>query len=360
MVALKEWFDVAFYRGLAEQLARVEPSVDAELFYRQAVADLEERELKDRLRHTAELCRAHLPTDYRQAVAILREVVPCYDGEFRSMFCPEFVGLYGLDDFDFSLEALAYFTPFGSSEFAVRPFLRRDLARGLALMLKWASDENEHLRRLASEGCRPRLPWSFNLSELIRDPAPIWPILDALKTDASLYVRKSVANNLNDISKDHAEWMLEKIAGWDLDHEHSAWIARHAARTLIKAGHPGSFALLGFAREPQLALERLELSAPEIALGEALSFSFALKSKKDVVQKLAVDFAVHYVKKAGHTTAKVFKLKELELAPGREIVLKKAHKFCDYSTRKHYPGEHAIEVFVNGRSLACASFMLCD
>lgn len=176
MVALKEWFDAAFYRGLAEHLTRVEPSVDADAFYRQAVAGLAERELKDRLRHTAELCRAHLPSNYRQAVDILRQVAPIYDGEFRCMFCPEFVGLYGLEDFDFSLEALAFFTPFSSSEFAIRPFLRQDLVRGLAFMEKWSQDGDEHVRRLASEGCRPRLPWSFYLQELVRDPAPIGPV----------------------------------------------------------------------------------------------------------------------------------------------------------------------------------------
>jgi hypothetical protein len=195
-------------------------------------------------------------------------------------------------------------------------------------------------------------------AEFYRDPAPIWPILDGMKTDPSLYVRKSVANSLNDISKDHAEWMLDKLAGWDLGHEHSVWIARHAARTLIKAGHPGSFTLLGFEREPLVEVGPLELSVEQLVLGESLVFSFALQSKKKTVQKLAVDFAVHYVKKAGHTTAKVFKLRELR--PGQVVGLKKEHKFQDYSTRKHYAGEHGVEIFVNGCSFARASFMLCD
>ena len=161
------------------------------------------------------------------------------------MFCPDFVGLYGLDHSEESLEALKYLTVYSSSEFAVREFLIRDRKRTLAAMKRWSTDQNHHVRRLSSEGSRPRLPWSFKLTEFIADPSLTKPILVNLRADESLYVRKSVANHLNDISKDHPEWMLDLVSSWDRADEPTKWIIKRAARTLVKAGHPRVVSVFG-------------------------------------------------------------------------------------------------------------------
>jgi 3-methyladenine DNA glycosylase AlkC len=235
--ALKEMFNAARFRQLAGLLTDACPGFDRKRFVALATAGLAELTLLQRMRRTTEACRATLPEDYLEAVAVLKRIAPRVQHGFVGIFLPDFVGQHGHAHFDESLEALKFFTPFSSAEFAIREFLKRDLSRTLAVMERWSRDEDEHVRRLASEGSRPRLPWSFRLEALVRDPSPAWPVLENLKTDPSLYVRKSVANHLNDISKDHPDWMLTRLESWDLANPHTQWIAKHAARTLIKAGH---------------------------------------------------------------------------------------------------------------------------
>ncbi len=358
MDALKNWFNPGFYEGLADVIGKAHRPFDVDSFYRDAVDGLETLSLKERLQRTAQISRKYLPDDFRRAVQILYKVAPFYDGEFTGMFCPEFVGLYGLDDFEFSLDALEYFTPFSSSEMAVREFLRRDPKRTLRVMERWSRDSNDHVRRLSSEGCRPRLPWSARLDALIADPTPVVPILENLKADLSLSVRKSVANHLNDISKDHPVWMLNWVSTWDRSNPRTAWIVKRAVRSLIKVGHPRAFSLLGFERRPKVTVRGLKLSAKRIKLGQELRFSLALKSGSKRPQVLAVDYKVHYVKKSGSLSPKVFKLKEFVLQPGEEVEICKAQCFEDFSTRRHYAGIHRIEAMINGVCRAEGAFRL--
>ena len=244
--ALKNIFDRARYRHIAAETAAVYPRFDGKQFLALALPGLDELSLMQRLRRTSECLHATLPDDYKKSIAILRKLAPRINSGFVTLVLPDYVGLYGRDDFDTSMGALKFFTAFGSSEFAIREFIRQDPGRTLAVMKAWANDESEHVRRLASEGSRPRLPWSFRLDALMADPELAAPILDALKADDSLYVRKSVANHLNDITKLHPEWVLGRLKGWPLDNPHTAWIARHALRTLIKQGNPQALAQLGF------------------------------------------------------------------------------------------------------------------
>ena len=355
---LKAWFDEAFYRGLAASLKQVHRPFDTEGFVRAAIDDLGALELKQRLTRTTELCRQFLPPDYGQALDIVKAVAPRYDGQFRGMFAPEFVGLYGLDDPERSLDALHWLTRYSSSEFAVRPYLRQDLIGTLKVMRGWAKDENHHVRRLASEGSRPRLPWSFRLNELIANPEPVFPILKALKADPELYVRKSVANHLNDISKDHPETMLDLVSDWNSDNERTGWIVRHGARSLIKAGHPRSFALFGFDAKLRLAVEKLRANPGKIRLGGTVTFSFGVVSRARRSQKLAIDYAIHYVKASGRPSRKVFKLSELVLAPGASEFIKKRQTFRDFSTRTHHAGRHVFELLINGKTMGEVSFDL--
>ncbi len=358
MDELKNWFDEAFFRELAEHFHQQYSKFDRKAFVISAMDGLDMLSLMQRLRRTTELVAQQLPSDFDRALEILAPVAPVYQGTFKGMFFPDFVGVYGRDHFDRSLDALKYFTRYSSSEFAIREFLRLDLERTLDVMTDWAGDEDHHVRRLASEGSRPRLPWSFQIRPLIEDPAPVKPVLDALSADPELYVRKSVANHLNDISKDHPELMLDWVNAWDQGVEETAWITKHASRSLLKQGHPRAFALFGFEASPDVSVSDFSLTPPVLSLGEALSFNFSITSNKKTAQKLAIDYIVHYVKKSGKTTTKVFKLRELVLPAGAKQEIKKSQTFADFTTRKHYSGDHRIEIVINGTPVASGSFNL--
>jgi 3-methyladenine DNA glycosylase AlkC len=356
--ALKDWFDETRYRTIADQLAALHPRFDKKRFLALSLDGLADLSLLQRLRRMSESTREALPLDYRESLGVLRALAPQIDHGFVTLFLPDFVSLYGHDDFDTSMEALKFFTPFGSSEFAIREFLKRDLHRTLAVMHEWSRDPDEHVRRLASEGCRPRLPWSFRLVELVADPAPALPILENLRADPSLYVRKSVANHLNDIAKDHPDKTLSVLHSWDRDHPHTAWIAKRALRTLIKEGHAGALTLLGAGDAAKVRIASFSVSPNRVALGDAIRLSLRLTSTSPKVQRLLIDYVVHYVKQSGGTSEKVFKWKELDLAPGETVSLEKRQVIRDFTTRRHYPGTHRVEVQVNGERLAEGEFGL--
>jgi 3-methyladenine DNA glycosylase AlkC len=356
--ALKEMFNAARYRQIADLLADAHPGFDRRRFVTIATRGLDELTLLQRVRRATEACHATLPPDFPAAVAILRRIAPRLPAGFTGIFLPDFVGQYGHGHFPEAMTALKFFTPWSSAEFAIREFLKRDLVRTLAVMEQWSHDENEHVRRLASEGCRPRLPWSFRLDALIADPSPTAPILDHLHADPSLYVRKSVANHLNDISRDHPDWMLAKLRSWDLAHPHTRWIAKRAARTLIKAGNQAALILFDFGGRPAVKLTRFKVTPGRLKLGGTLEFAFALTSTSVRPQPLAVDYIIHYVKAAGGTSRKVFKLRELTLAPGGTQAIRKRQVIRNFTTRKHHPGRHLIEVQVNGRIMAQGRFSL--
>lgn len=356
--SLKEWFDEARYRSLAGQLAALHPRFERRRFLRLALDGLAERSLMQRLRRTTEAAREALPLGYRESLDVLRRLAPQIDHGFITLFLPDFVSLYGHDDFETSMEALKFFTPFGSAEFAIREFLKRDLDRTLAVMHGWSLDPNEHVRRLASEGCRPRLPWSFRLTALVADPSPALPILENLRADPSLYVRKSVANHLNDIAKDHPDKTLAVLRSWDRDHPRTAWIAKRALRTLVKEGHAGALTLLGAGEPAKVRIDSFIVSPKRIRLGGEIRLSLALSSASRKRQRLLVDYVIHYARRAGGSAGKVFKWKEFDLPPGGAVVLEKRQVLRDFTTRKHHPGRHRVEAQVNGVRIAEDAFAL--
>jgi 3-methyladenine DNA glycosylase AlkC len=319
---------------------------------------LSDLELNQRLRKTSALLRKYLPADYKKALKVLYKVAPELNTGYTSLVLPDFVGMYGKAEPDVSLEALKYFTKFGSSEFAVREFLKTDLVKTLKVMNEWAKDDDYHVRRLASEGSRPRLPWSFKLDSIIREPQLTRSILERLKADEVLYVRKSVANHLNDLSRENADYMLGLIKGWDTTNQHTAWIVKHACRTLIKKGHEGSLAFFKYEKNVKIDVSELKLKKSVISLGDALDFEFTVVSRKSTVQKLVVDYAIHYAKATGAISRKVFKIKQVDLQPGEQVTIMKKQTFNDFTTRKHYAGKHLIEILINGKKVTEAGFRL--
>lgn len=356
---LKQWFDADRYRALADLLAAAAPKTfDHKQFLDLTLSDLEARGLMQRLRSAALAADRALSGDFRGKVERLRQIAPQIRHSFVAIFLADFVATHGLHDPEFSLAALRDFTPYGSAEFALRPFLERDLPGTLSVVRTWTEDPNEHVRRLASEGTRPRLPWGLRLRELTRDPSPTAPILDALRDDPALYVRKSVANHLNDITKDHPTYVLDRLSAWRLaEHPQRQWIAKHACRTLIKRGDPRALQLFGFGQRPQLRAS-LHIEPAAIQLGQRIQLEARLLSAAAAPQQLAIDYVVHYIRATGPTAQKVFKWTELELPPGAPHTLTKSQTIRDFSTRKHHPGRHRVELQINGHRLAEATFEL--
>lgn len=355
--ALKEIFNRDRLRHIARETENVWPDFNAKRFVKLATEGLDDFGIMQRMRLVATSLHETLPQDFPKAVEILENVAPRLGHAFATISLSEYVALYGQEHFDRSLDALRHLTRFGSSEFAIRHFLLADFDRTIAVMAGWATDENEHVRRLASEGSRPRLPWSFQLKTLIADPSPTMPILDALKADPSLYVRKSVANHLNDIGKDNPDVLLEQVSGWDRNDSTTAWIVRHALRTLVKKGDARALALVGATGKAKVTVECLAVQPSSIRLGERIALQARVRSRSHDNQRLVVDYAVHYPKKNG-ISRKVFKLKETDLPAEGSVDLAISQTVKDYTTRKHNAGFHRIELLINGETLGETGFEL--
>jgi 3-methyladenine DNA glycosylase AlkC len=312
------------------------------------------KELLDKMKHTTKSLFATLPKSYKEALDILIKAAPDVKG-FEAMALPDFVATYGMDEWDLSLPALGHFTKYYSSELAIRPFLDKDPQKGMARMMDWAEDKDAKVRRLASEGCRPRLPWAMALPKFKKDPSPILPILEKLKDDASEDVRRSVANNLNDISKDNPDLTLEICEKWSGQSENTDKIVKHACRTLLKAGNKRALAIFGYSDPSSIGVDNLSLDKKNLKIGDDLTFSFDITVATK--SKVRLEYAVYFVKAKGKISKKVFKISEKDYGPGTYSISRK-QAFQEQTTRKHYPGTHRIAIIVNGEEKARTSFEL--
>ncbi len=265
----------------------------------------------------------------------------------------------GGGDFERGLELLALLTPRLTAEFALRTFLAADLERTLDTVSTWTKHPDEHVRRLASEGTRPRLPWAKQVREILAHPEVTREILHALRHDESPYVRRSVANHLNDVSRANPALAVDIATTWLADPaETTPQLVRHALRTLIKAGDPAALALLGYAPPAALTVDGPLLSVDGVTVGESLEFTFDARNEGPDEVRLAIDYVVHHLKANGTLAPKVFKLTTRTLAPGESVSLAKRHSFKPISTRRYYAGEHALELQINGRPFGRATFTL--
>jgi 3-methyladenine DNA glycosylase AlkC len=352
-----QFFQRSFLERLADEIGAVHPPFDRKRFialvYDKTWSGLE---LKARMRHVSEALGRTLPPDYREAVGILLDVERHFAG-FDHLVFADFVERFGVGDFEPSMKALEVFTR-TSAEFAVRPFIRKDQDRAMAQMLAWASHDSEKVRRLASEGCRPRLPWGTALEELKRDPAPILPILERLKDDPSEHVRRSVANNLGDIAKDHPDLAVDVAARWIEESAARATWVKHALRGLLKKGNRRALGLFGIAASAGVASARVTVSPSHVALGGKARLRVLLQSNRRTPQHLRIEYAITYARPGGRTARKVFKVADIELAPGATADLGRSLNFADRTVRTHHPGRHVATLIVNGRPMAEARFTL--
>lgn len=341
------FFTDKFIGELGNAIKTAYPAFEQEEFNRLVYEkDWERKELKEKMHHTTRCMKKTLPEAYPEALKILVEISPGFQG-FDALVFPDYVEHYGLEHWDLSLHALAIFTRLCSSEFAIRPFLAKDPGRAMQFMYRWAGDENFHLRRLASEGCRPRLPWAMSLTVFKEDPTPIFPVLETLRDDPEEYVRKSVANNLNDISKDHPDKVLDICERWHGQSENTNWIVKRACRTMLKEGNKRAMVLFGFLDPGQIMVRDLIFDPQSLGIGDELFFSFKIKLKDKTVNRVRLEYGVDFVKKNDKISRKIFQIKEADFKAGNHVI-KKKHSFKDHSTRKHYPGQHRFTIIVNG------------
>jgi 3-methyladenine DNA glycosylase AlkC len=312
-------------------------------------------ELKQRMRHISQCLRAFLPADYLEALAILKPVsVDFGQGmDFAPMIFPDFVETFGLDYVE-SLDALEHFTRYSSSEFAIRPFIAREPDLLIDLMYQWSHSDSYHVRRCASEGTRPRLPWAMALSSFKADPSPIIPILTRLRNDPELYVRRSVANSLNDIAKDNPAVVVALATKWLGENAEVDWLVRHGCRTLLKQGYPEVLALFGFVPPDHVSVGKVVLDN-EVKQGGHCKFSFELTTARKHLGKLRIEYAINFMKANGKQARKVFKISELVIK-GQVKQVTKVQSFRPISTRKYYVGVHGLVIIINGIDMHIESF----
>lgn len=364
---LKKFYNPELVRRLANTISGVSPTFPSELFITKVLTNFEPLELVPRARKIADGLFRHLPDNYPEAIEILlASLGPTLEstesfGMEPFFYMPHgiFIAEHGLDDFELSMRAQYELTQRFSAEFCIRPFLEKYPENTLTQLEEWTRDPSPHVRRLVSEGTRPRLPWAPRLRVFENDPTPVLPLLERLKDDPELYVRRSVANHLNDIGKDHPKVMADTARRWlrDAD-EQRRWVVRHALRSAVKRADPVALEILGFGAAPQIVLEARAVTPARATIGDVVVVSFTMASRARQPQSLMVDFRIHYVKANGESRPKVFKLKTLDLPKGGSVSMKKKVSVADMSTRKHYPGDHSVDVVVNGQIFPLGGFEL--
>ena len=369
----KNLLNAALVQRAAAHLQRADPRFDAGRFTALATDGLDTLEMKARALRICDALEATLPPRFDAAAALIEAALaPPIEGEQMAglalaelglagwILWPagEFVARRGLDSPERALAALHAITQRFTAEFAIRPFIVAHPALAFATLQRWASDPSHHVRRLVSEGSRPRLPWGLQLKALVADPSPTLPLLAALQDDPSEYVRRSVANHLNDIAKDHpalvADWLDTHLPGAPPGRQA---LLRHASRTLVKRGDARVLQAWGIGK-PLRGSATLALSSERVRVGDSLGLAVCLRSTAAAAQRLAIDYAVHHVKADGSTSPKVFKGWVLELPPRGSLELAKTHSMRPVTTRRYHPGRHTVALQVNGRVEATTDFIL--
>ena len=365
--ALKDSFGPDVPARIAAAIVAVHPGFAAETFLADALDGYEKLELTPRARQIAVALRRHLPADYDEAIAVLMASLPprTEEGGLTGMatffYAPHvyFVAQFGLDHWETSMCAQYELTQRFTAEFSIRAFLEREPDRTLARLREWASDPGEDVRRLVSEGTRPRLPWAPRLRRFMVDPSPVLELLELLKDDPSLYVRRSVANNLNDIGKDHPDLLVETCRRWlDGASEARRWVIRHALRSAVKRGDRAALEVLGFDADHGAEITDAAITPPRARIGDAVRIAFTVGNTSTSRTTINVDLRVHFAKANGGTIPKVFKVRALELEAGEQAVVSKLISLRQQTTRRHYRGQHRVEAIVNGETIPVGSFVI--
>jgi len=365
---LREVFNSEMVTKLADNISSVWPSFKHKSFIDTIIPNLSVLSFGGRCSLIADTLHSNLPKDFPAAVQILIDalgpeaVADSLSGFNGFIVMPQclFVSCYGMDYFDASINALYEMTKRFTAEGDIRSFIEKYSERTMVFLYKITNDKNPYARRLASEGTRPRLPLCQRLPQFQKDPSPVIEILDKLKSDPNLMVRRSVANNLNDIAKDNPDIVVETLENWQLEDtsKEMKWIISHSLRSIIKQGHPGALQLLGYSTNVKMIVSDIDINNKNPAIGEEITFSFTIKSEENKPCKLMIDYIVYYMKANGKLAPKVFKAAKKIISPSQSISINKKHSFVQRSTRKHYPGDHCIEIQINGKKYTKKDFNL--
>ncbi|MCL1863778.1 MAG: DNA alkylation repair protein [Defluviitaleaceae bacterium] len=351
---LKDWYNRETLTEFAKAVKNVNLPFLSENFVDDVLAEpWSDMEFMARGRKISTTLGKYLPDNYPDAIDVVKKIVTNYDGAI--IFCLiDFVEVYGLDVayWDITIDAMEFLTQYASAEFAVRPWIINYEERMMAQMQKWAESENEHVRRLSSEGCRPALPWGVALKKYKQDPSPILPILEKLKADPSAYVRKSVANNLNDISKTHPELVAKIAKEWYGKNELTNKVVKHGCRTLLKKANREVLAIFGFGDADGVDVSGFSINTDTVNIGDEFSFNFKVSVEDEC--KVRLEYAIDFVKANGKRSRKIFQISE-SVMKGKKSYEKK-HSFADLSTRKHYPGLHSVTLIANGAECGTLDF----
>jgi 3-methyladenine DNA glycosylase AlkC len=362
---LKDIYSPSFYENFSHVLKEVLPSFD-QLQFTEAIFDAtwSQKELKDRMRHTSWVLHQFLPNDFEKATFSIREIIlklqqKNFTGtSVEFMFFPDYVETFGIEHYDASIRSIEFITQFISCEFAVRPFLIKYGDKMLMQMYEWSMHENHKVRRLASEGSRPRLPWAMALPQLKKDPLPNLALLENLKSDPSEWVRRSVANHLNDISKDHTSIVISLAQKWKGLGKETDAIIKHGCRTLLKQGHPEILAHYGLFNNDKVKLIDFDISTKKVTIGDDLIFSFSLHNQDLFKQTLRIEYSIYYLRQGGQFSKKVFKISERSLEPNEKISIEKRQSFKLITTRKFYHGPQQLSIIINGKERQTGDFEL--
>jgi 3-methyladenine DNA glycosylase AlkC len=369
----KNLLNPALVQRAGMHLQRVDPAFDARRFVALATDGIAALEMKARAMLICSALEATLPADFDAAAALIEAALaPPVGGDQMANLslgeqglagwilwpAGEYIARRGLASPQRALAALHAITQRFTAEYAIRPFIVAHPALTFATLQRWTTDPSHHVRRLVSEGSRPRLPWGLQLKALVMDPSPTLPLLAALQDDPSEYVRRSVANHLNDIAKDHPS----QVADWLDAHRPGASperlaLLRHASRTLVKRGDLRVLQAWGIGNAMR-GSATLALSSERIKVGESFSLTVQLSSTAARTQTLAIDYAVHHVKADGSTSPKVFKGWSIELPAQGCMHLVKQHSMRPVTTRRYHAGRHTVALQINGRVEATADFVL--
>jgi 3-methyladenine DNA glycosylase AlkC len=367
--ALKSHFGADVPRRIAGMISGTGFRLDRNRFLDEVLDGYEPLGLMQRGWRIARTLRQHLPADYSAALEVLlasiepERVAPRaeHHGMSSFLYLPHtlFIAEYGVEHFELSMRAQHRLTQRFTAEFSIRPFLERHPEATLTRLREWTGDPSPHVRRLVSEGTRPRLPWAPRLRAFQSDPRPVLALLELLKDDPELYVRRSVANNLNDIGKDHPDLLADTARAWMVDAtDERRWLVRHALRSAVKRVEPEALDLLGFGAPAAVSVRNARIAPAQVPVGGSVVISFELANESSRAQRVLVDCRVHFVKAGGRTGPKVFKIRTVELEPRASTTSSKTISLAEMTTRKHYPGEHRVELLLNGTAEPIGAFEL--
>lgn len=356
MEPFKNWLGFKAAERIAQAVHRSDPSFPKKDFLAGLEKELAPLELKDRMRLLNVRLKAVLPNDPRQSIPKLMEALRQSSedkiglNQFEVWPLTQYVAEEGQAHFELSMKALKAMTQVFSSEFAIRAFLIQQEAKTLGQLRIWTEDSSEHVRRLVSEGSRPLLPWGEKLPRFVKDPSKTWPLLERLRIDPSFYVRKSVANHINDHTKNHADWVMRHLARWRKEHAQSKdmdWILRHGTRTLIKKGHPVALRLQGV-HPSAIVLKRWRILTPNVCLGESLIIEIVLHNPGEKSAKAIVDVDLQLLGSRDQKRSKIFKGIHRVIEASQSETFRIDIPLKRVTTRRYYPGNQGCRPFVNG------------